>query len=637
MRPRSALPIRPWILLLGLLLAFVPSPSPCAEKRSPNAGGLDPREFNSFVRGFLEGAMRTCHVPGAVFVAVADDRVIASFGVGVADLESKRPMTEETVVRTASISKVITALTALSLEQRGRLSLDQDVNRYLKHIQIPPVQGWRPITIRDLLTHSGGFEDRWIGTEAQDALEELSFSRALKKMAPRRIIPPGEVYSYSNFGLALVGSAIEGSARRSFHSTVKKNVLGPLKMTKSGFVSDQAMDRDSAAGYYSAPDPYPAQYAYFLEAPAISFNSCGRDMAKLIRALLKDGILDGRQALHPKAVRELLTPAFHNHPSLPGATLGMYQTSVRGLTVLEHGGDLDGFTSLLVLVPQRSFGFFLAMNGDVPQIRDRLKEALVERYLAPPAIKPQGEPSSPVPAHLEGRYRHIRRPRTTVDAAYLMFDQPIEVYANQDGTVSVSYPEDWDRPTSTWIPLSQDLLVSLDGAERMALRRGPDGKVKFLFIREPYETYEPMHPLDGPTASRAFLWSFGVLGTASVLIWAAGALGRLKPRYDEPSEWPTKWGFISLHWLTTWAFLAGLYLADRLMGYQLRIGIPWQVKALFPLPFAGLVPLGISLYHLARPKGRGIPLDTLAFLLSLAGALGGLWFLNHWNLLGFRF
>ncbi|MCX7828096.1 MAG: serine hydrolase [Thermanaerothrix sp.] len=637
------------VMALSLLL---PNLNPAEGGAPANAPGtINPSDFESFTRGLLEGLMRANHVPGAVFVAVHNDKVISCFGVGAADLAFHSPMTANSVVRTASISKVLTSLTVLTLCEQGKMSLDDDVNRYLKGISVPEAPWGSPVTIRNLLTHTGGFEDRWIGTEAEDPVAEVTFSKSLNHIMPRRVFPPGEVYCYSNYGMALAGAAAEKAARRNFQSLVKKTILTPLGMTQSGFTIDQPMERELATGYYSGPDPCPAQQTYFKEAPAISFCSTARDMGNLIRALLKDGYLNGRQVLPKGAVKNLLKPAFFNHPSIQGATLGMYCSRAGGVEGVEHGGDVDGFTSLLFLAPQRSFGFFVAFNGDVSSMRDHLKEALAERYLsgnssakpAAPSATPltnQDAPQAPKPTqgHISGSYRHIRYSRSTVEKAYLMLEPPLTVSDSEDGTLTVSYPKTWDRGTQQFRPIGKDLFFSEDHNTYLAVRRDSQGKVKYLFIGDAYETYEPVPFKETPKATRALLWGFGLALLISAAMFSIGSFKAKSTRwYEEPIMWHRKWAWMLGFWILAWAFLLGLKLCDSLMGYSFRIGIPWQAKALFVMPFlCGLLLIPPTAALMRRPSDSK-PFELPLFLLCFGLGAVFLGFLNMWNLLGFKF
>lgn len=605
---------------------------------------LNPRDFEAFTRGFLEGAMRTNHVPGAVFVAVANHKVISCFGLGAADLQEARPMTPRTVVRTASISKVITALTVLSLCQRGQMSLDEDVNRYLSGMTIPQGPWERPVTIRNLLTHTAGFEDRWIGTEVEDPVAELTFVKSLKDIMPRRFLPPGDVYCYSNYGMALAGAAAAERSRRNFQSLAKKIVLDPLGMDRSGFVIGKEMDEDLATGYYSAPDPYPAQPVYFKEVPSISFCSTAQDMGKLITALLNQGVINGRKALPSEVVEKLLKPAFFNHPAVEGVTLGMYTSRIGYIKGVEHGGDLDGFSSLIYLAPEQNFGFFVAFNGDAPYLRDQLKEALVRRYLMPheqnkedaAEDKPPHTDSFPLEG-LEGPYRHIRHSRSTVEKAYLMLEDPVWVHRSDEG-INVSYPEAWGRPTQRFVPISQDLFREADQGLHLAVRRDRSGKVRFLFIGDAYETYEPVPAMERPAVTRWLLASFAAALLLSAAIWITGIIKVRGSRwYQDPPRWHIKWGWIFSFWADGWAFLLGLYGVDYLMGYSLRLGLPWQAKILFLMPFLGAALLIMAMVELLRGLRHARTPELILFASSSALGVQFLLFLDRWNLLGFKF
>ena len=178
------------------------------------------------------------HVPGLVYGIVVDGRLVHVREFGVQDLDSKRPVTPETLFRIASMTKSFTALSILRLRDEGRLSLDATAETY-----IPEMGDWRyptedspRIRVRDLLTHTAGFvtDDPW--GDRQTPLPEADFTRLLGEGVPFTR-PPGTAMEYSNLGYAMLGRVVANVAQQPYKDYVATSLLGPLGMTATGLGS----------------------------------------------------------------------------------------------------------------------------------------------------------------------------------------------------------------------------------------------------------------------------------------------------------------------------------------------------------------------------------------------------------------
>jgi CubicO group peptidase (beta-lactamase class C family) len=123
-----------------------------------------------------------------------------------------------------SVSKLFTWTALMQAAERGLLDLDTDVNRYLTGFQVPDTYP-QPVTPAHLLTHTAGFEDRWIGSMTRDPNELVPLSRALAETMPERVEAPGLVHSYSDYGANLAGHLVEQVSGLSFDQFVEQNIL----------------------------------------------------------------------------------------------------------------------------------------------------------------------------------------------------------------------------------------------------------------------------------------------------------------------------------------------------------------------------------------------------------------------------
>src|ERR1700736_3855454 len=202
----------------------------------------------------IQSQMNTLHVPGVILTIVQDGRVVLSKGYGSANIENKQPMNPAaTILSLSSTSKSFTATAVMQLVEKGTLSLDQDVSVYLNNFPIQSNHG-QPITLRQLLTHTAGFDERNIGTSARSAEQIVPLDRYLRRRLPPSLIVPGKLAVYSNHGYVLAGYIVEQASGVPFAESVRHNILEPLGMVHSSFDPLPASAHDDRAVGYSFAD-----------------------------------------------------------------------------------------------------------------------------------------------------------------------------------------------------------------------------------------------------------------------------------------------------------------------------------------------------------------------------------------------
>ena len=175
------------------------SPSPSQSSREPT----DEREVEAFLDGYLGHQLEDYDIPGATVSVVKDGEILFAKGYGQAEVEKGEPVqADETLFRIASITKLFTTTAAaMQLVEEGKLDLHRNVNTYLTDVEIPNTYPGRPVTLHHLLTHSAGFEEHYTGSGARDASDVEPLDEYLSQQMPARVRPPGEVSSYSNYGM----------------------------------------------------------------------------------------------------------------------------------------------------------------------------------------------------------------------------------------------------------------------------------------------------------------------------------------------------------------------------------------------------------------------------------------------------
>jgi serine beta-lactamase-like protein LACTB, mitochondrial len=320
-------------------------------------------------------AMRAQQIPAVTVAMMRADRIVYSRGFGVADLENPVPATPETLIRTASIAKPISAVAAMTLFESGRLDLDAPVQRYCA--PFPPKQ-W-PITTRELLAHTSGIRHYNPG--------EMENTRHYRWMADGFAIfaadpllfRPGTGYQYSTYGYTVVGCAIEGAAGERFQDYLAAHVLEPAGMTHTrvddvfDIVPHRARGYQKINGVVKNASLMDSSY----KIPGGGYVTTAEDLVRFAQALL-DGKL-----LKPATLAQMWTATAVSGKDSYG--LG-FELPERGKFVLHTGGQ-PGTSTELLIIPQEHFAVAVLANMDGVPIRD-LVRALVEEMKLPVPAQP---------------------------------------------------------------------------------------------------------------------------------------------------------------------------------------------------------------------------------------------------------
>ena len=322
------------------------------------------------------------HVPGLVYGIVRDGKLAYVKGVGVQELQNKRPVTADSLFRIASMTKAFTALSILQLRDEGKLRLDDLAEQY-----VPEMKGWTyptedspRIRVRDLLQHVGGFvtDDPW--GDRQQVLPQAEFTKMIAAGVPFSRVPQSQ-HEYSNFGYALLGRIVANASGMAYTAYVQKTILTPLGMTASGYDVTKAPKARYAVGYRWENERWSAE----PEMVDGAFNAMGglqvsaNDYAKWVAFLLsawpaRDDADTGpvKRATVREVAQGLNFTSVINRTGASGAEACKLSTAYGmgwrvaqdcdlGLT-LAHGGGYPGYGSHVMLMPDFGAGVFALSN-----------------------------------------------------------------------------------------------------------------------------------------------------------------------------------------------------------------------------------------------------------------------------------
>lgn len=507
------------LLLTACAGASAPPPPPPEEARqaSSTAHDLTRDDLDSWLDGFVPATLEREGIPGASVAVVRDGKVVSTRGFGWADREKRTPVDpKDTLFRVGSVSKLFTATAVMQLVERGDVDLDTDVEEYVD------VDLEKPVTLRQLLSHTGGFEERVSGLiQPPDATVDLR--RTLEQDPPRQIYEPGTVPAYSNYGNALAGLVVQEVSGQRFEDYVAEHVLRPVGMTSSSFAQPLPgpLAERLARGYAdTSSDPTP--FEVVGPAPAGALTASADDMARFMIAQLGHG----DALLRPRTLATMHAPALDRSSlgglaEAPRMTLGFFDRSRNGHRALEHGGDTTVFHSDLEIWPDDDTGIFVSVNGSgreamsTARLRDGLLEGFADRYLPGDEADPAAGAGSTKRAEaLAGTYESSRTVRSTfLAAAYASGQTSIE--PRPGGRILVSPGPNAAEP-ATFEEVRPWVWREVDGYRTLAARVD-DGRVEAIAFDNAFA----LLPVPAHRSAGVLLPVVG----GSVLVLVLGAVG----------------------------------------------------------------------------------------------------------------
>lgn len=484
------------------------APAPVAATAVPTAAApeLNADDLSRFFDGLIPFALERGDMAGAVITVVKDGDVLLARGYGHADLATgQAPSPETSIYRPGSISKLFTWTAVMQQVEQGKLDLDADINRYLD-FAIPPREG-KPVTLRQLMTHTGGFEDTASGMFPASAAG-IDLEAYLKSHMPRRIYDAGMYAAYSNYGCGLAAYIVQRVSGERFESYVDTHIFQPLGMHHSTFLQPVPAKLEPllAIGYKTASDGVPKAFEMINPAPAGGLSSTAMDMARFMLAYL-DG---GKAILRPETVRLMLTRQHSNAPGLNGMDLGFYDEDRNGQRIVGHAGDLDYFHSDLHLLLDAHVGIFVSFNSlgneaGAHVVRKEILRRFLDRYYPQPVKHTAALPSAADDAaKVAGWYRSTRRNDSALRLFYLLGQTSVS--PQPDHTIVVSAFTDAAGAPLRWHEVGP--LLYRDASDTTLLRfvADTDGSIRYFATDE-----------EVPVAVFQRIGGAGALG--SVLLW----------------------------------------------------------------------------------------------------------------------
>jgi CubicO group peptidase (beta-lactamase class C family) len=613
---------------------------------------LEATDLNAFLDGYVPYALANGDVAGAVVVVVKDGRILTQRGYGFSDMEKRTPVDPRTTLfRPGSVSKLFTWTAVMQQVEQGKLDLDADVNQYLD-FKIPPYQG-KPVTLRQILQHTAGFEEAIKGLITNDSDNVTPYDALLKRWIPHRVYAPGSTPAYSNYATSLAGYMVQRVSGENFYDYVDRHIFAPLGMVNSSFRQPLPPRlRPMMSKGYRRASGEEVKFEIVGPAPAGSLSSTGEDMARFMIAHLQGGAFGASRILQPQTAQLMHRGAtFRAIPNMPGMELGFYETDINGREAIAHAGDTGAFHSDLHLFLNDNVGIFISMNsggrdGASLAIRTTLFERFADRYF-PTRSDTRRVDAKTAAEHarmMAGSYLSSRRAHSSFFAITSLLGQN-NVSVGPKGELIANVLPGLNGQPRRWVEVAPFLWVDPDSHERLgAVVR--DGKVVrwSIGLISPFTVYDRTPWYQNSSVLLPLVYFALAVLLLTVIIWPTAAL--VRRRYGATLALEGR--ALRVYRLSKFAALAilltlGGWLAlisimsadlDTLSGNTMDPFL-WLLLILSLLVFVGgLAVMLWNLWQVWRGGGRRWPAKVWSVALVIAAAVI-LWVAVAFNLISF--
>lgn len=500
---------------------------PAAESEPGRSAELAADDLESWLDGLLPGLLEREGIAGAVVSVVADGQAVTERGYGYADTGAGGSSEvlvdpQTTLFRVGSITKPLVAVAAIRMMQEGMLDLDEPIDPHLDFDLDTRFD--TPITMRHLLSHTAGFEERLQNTFLPEGTAPPSLREWVSHDPPEQIFEPGTLPAYSNYGVALAGYVLEQIAQEPFADLIQREVLDPAAMSDAT-LAQPPQQGEVARGYpHGGTEPGPYEIIAPLNDPAGSLSATGSDMTAFMLMLLESEDLLSEQT-EPVPTLEGLTGG--NRP-----TVGFYRMDRNGHRILTHGGDTNFFHAEVQIYPDEATGIYVGLNSagvsadSTAAVRELVAQGFADRYF-PDQHTPE-EPLSTSAEHAEtaaGSYLTSRRAESNFLRLYGALTA-LNVTAQGDGSLSIDGIADTAGNPVQLVEVEPWVWESADGRHRVAMH-AEDDQILAIGLH-PVIVLDPM-----PTSWALLPWAAAigfVIVVLTALGWPAAALSRRRHR-----------------------------------------------------------------------------------------------------------
>jgi CubicO group peptidase (beta-lactamase class C family) len=631
-------------------------------------GPTDRAELEAFLDEELGREMEKHHIAGAAVSVVKDGKLFFAKGYGDADLENGIPVDpERTNFRIGSLAKLFTWTAVMQLAEQGKLDLDADINTYLD-FRIPDTYP-QPITLKHLMTHTAGFEDLYYERLVSDPNDLLPPREWLISHMPARVRPPGDIAAYSSYGTALAGYIVARVSGEPYDQYIQENILNPLGMVHTTAQSSMPPDiRAHTSVGYTYED---GAFQVFPDTsdmgqPALEYSDMGQsalvpagdmqasatDMARFMIAHLQDGSYSDAniaevRILNKSTMQQMHTTLYTPDPRLLGTAYGFFDFSDNGQRTIGHSGGSDPIFTLLLLLPDQNLGVFVAYNSqggeDLTLQHLGFQRAFFDHYYPAPAVKAIQPPAdfAERAGRFEGTYRITGgtpgTSYTTLEKVGGLFGlSTVTISDSGDGTLLFTNP--WDE--WRFVEVKPLYFRQVDGPFNILFSEDDQGRITHMFTDyTPMFAFEKLKWYETPGFNMALALGCVLMFVSMIPVVLIRFVRNLRSSGDRN---PASRGARVAYWIIVGICVLNLLfvVGTVLWGNPVPVfGVSMIYKIVLGVGvLAAVLTVGALVYSVLAWKNSywGIAARVHYTLVTVA-AVAFVWFLNYWNLLGWRF
>ena len=348
------------------------------------SGQNDATHFGA-VETFVNGEMDRQHIPGVALLVARDGKVVRAQGFGFSNLEHRVAVKPETIFQSGSVGKQFTATAVMMLVEEGKIGLDDSITKYLPDAPA----AWKPVTVRNLLSHTGGFTDYPKSFSFRQDYTEDELLKAVSAIP--LAFPPGTKWSYSNLGYLTLGILIHRVTGKFYGEVLAERIFHPLDMHTTRIISEEDIVPNRAAGYRLVKGQVKNQE---WVSPTLNTTADGSLYFSILDLAKWDAALYTEKLLKRSSLEQMWTVVKLNdgQPNRGHYGFGWEITSQHGHRLIAHPGSWQGFETQISRYVDDKLTVVVLCNlaGAKP---DKIAEGVAEIYLSK---EQRGANSAPV-------------------------------------------------------------------------------------------------------------------------------------------------------------------------------------------------------------------------------------------------
>jgi CubicO group peptidase (beta-lactamase class C family) len=417
--------------------------------------------------------MKHYKVPGVSIAVIKDYKVEWAAGYGVKDLDTKEPVTIETLFQAGSISKPVAAMVALKKVEQGKIGLDDNINDRLTSWKLPDNEFTtkHKVTLANLMSHTGGltvhgFPGYAPGEAIPTLPQVLDGAPPANTAAVRVDMEPGKKFRYSGGGVTIEQLAIMDIERKPYPQIAQETVLGPLGMTNSTYSQPlpDVVRKKASSGYRSNGKVVDGKIHIYPEMAAAGLWTTPTDLAKFAIEVQLSLAGKSNKVLSKETTAKMVTPFIEDF-----VAMGFFIEKHGNSIYFGHGGADEGFRGQLLVNRDKGYGAVVMVNSDNGEIMNEILRSIAKEY--------QWDEYLPVP------YETVRVDPARLQAytgRFLVNPDRVLTVTSEGGKL---FAEPTASPKFELLPISADEFIRTDADVRYTFVRGEGGPADRIKLR----------------------------------------------------------------------------------------------------------------------------------------------------------